>query len=303
LKSSCRNIQYYLKNYQISLDKEVKGNTVFFIIDSKNEHPGLTDRLKPTIFISYIARLNDFGFKIIFDHPFLLSDFLNENEINWKATYEDLSFSVKNSRIIAYDGNKKIPLLDKRIKQYHIYIYNEGNLFLKNNILNWTILWGGIFNSLFKPSVSLTTEIKNTNFEKGNYIAVHFRFVNALDSFEQGYFNSLNHSDGEKLIERCLKMLFKLKEESEGREILIFSDSQRFIGIAKENGFSTLSGKIGHISFSGNDSNVAFKTFVDFYMMARASQVYRTHAPEMYKSAFCYYAALTGGKEAIDLEI
>jgi hypothetical protein len=38
-------------------------------------------------------------------------------------------------------------------------------------------------------------------------------------------------------------------------------------------------------------------------MMARASQVYRTHAPEMYKSAFCYYAALTGGKEAIDLEI
>ncbi len=80
---------------------------------------------------------------------------------------------------------------------------------------------------------------------------------------------------------------------------MVFSDSQRFVNITKEKGFPTLSGKIGHISFLGEDSNVVLKTFVDFYMIAGAYQVYRAYTPEMYYSGFSYYAALVGGKEAL----
>jgi len=235
--------------------------------------------------------------------PFLLSDFLEENEINWNATYNDLSFSVKNSRILSYNGEGKIPKLDKKVKQYHVYTYNHESILKSNNIPNFYILWGKLFNSLFKPSMRLVIEIKNTKFEKGKYIAVHFRFVNALDSFEEGYYNSLSKSYSEKLINRCLKILFQLKQEFDGKEILVFSDSQRFVRITQEKGFPTLSGKIGHISFLGDDLNVVLKTFVDFYMIAGAYQVYRAYSPEMYKSGFSYYAALVGGKEAIECSI
>jgi len=298
-----RNLRYYIRNYQISLDKKVEGNTIFFIIDARTKHPGLADRLKAAVHIFYIASVNNFHFKLIFNHPFLLSDFLEENEINWNATYNDLSFSVKNSRILSYNGEGKIPKLDKKVKQYHVYTYNHESILKSNNIPNFYILWGKLFNSLFKPSMRLVIEIKNTKFEKGKYIAVHFRFVNALDSFEEGYYNSLSKSYSEKLINRCLKILFQLKQEFDGKEILVFSDSQRFVRITQEKGFPTLSGKIGHISFLGDDLNVVLKTFVDFYMIAGAYQVYRAYSPEMYKSGFSYYAALVGGKEAIECSI
>ena len=101
-------------------DKNIEGNTLYFVFDHQQTHPGLADRLKVICCAYYIAKINSFDFKIIFDTPFLLQDYLEPNKINWKGQWDDLSYSFKNARLLAYNGMGKIPHLNNKIKQYII---------------------------------------------------------------------------------------------------------------------------------------------------------------------------------------
>jgi hypothetical protein len=108
IKSIFLKYKYYIKYYSFRKDKEIEGNTLYFIIDSSLKHGGLTDRFKGIVGCYYIAKINGFDFKIIYETPFHLNDYLDVNEHNWLAERGDLSYSVRNSRIIQYKG-KKIP--------------------------------------------------------------------------------------------------------------------------------------------------------------------------------------------------
>ena len=57
---------------------------------------------------------------------------------------------------------------------------------------------------LFKPSQALNECLNYCSLDSSGYVAVHLRFVNALENFEKDQFNSLTE-DKENLIQRCLK--------------------------------------------------------------------------------------------------
>ena len=293
-----RSCKYYVKYYSFKYDKKVSGNTLYFIIDPEIKHPGLADRYKAIVGCYFIARQNGFDFKIIFETPFSLHDYLDENQCKWFADRQALSFSLRNSCVIAYNGGGKIPRLRRSVKQYHVYSYIGYDILETNRIPEYKKRWGELYNALFKPKDLIIKRMVDTGFVKDEYIAVHLRFVNALEHFEEDHFNDLSEAKKENLIQRCLAGIEAIRRQNENVPLLVFSDSRFFLNRVKELPVHVLDGAIGHISFVCNEEAV-IKTFVDFYMIGNARRVYIIQAPEMYSTVYSYYAALAGYKEVI----
>lgn len=297
-----RSCKYYMKYYSIKKDKDIEGNTLYFIIDPEIKHPGLSDRYKAIVGCYYIAEQNGFDFKIIFETPFCLNDYLDVNQYNWVADRKDLSFSLKNSKVIPYNGGGKVPRLKRSVKQYHVYSYIGYDILEVNNVPDYKRLWGELYNSLFKPKDFIVRRIAKTGFVKDQYIAIHLRFVNALEHFEGDQFNDLSEEKKESLIQRCMNGIKGIIAESGSLPVLVFSDSNVFLNRVRELPVHVLDGEIGHISFE-NDRDVFAKTFLDFYMISYARKIYVIHAPEMYGTVFSYYAALAGNKDIITIQV
>ena len=297
----CRGIKYYRRQYHWTLDKSVQGNTIYFIIDPNISHPGLADRLKAIVGTYYIAQQNGFDFKIIFKHPFHLEDYLGSTHY---AELDELSYSLKNSRILAYNGGGKVPKLDKSIRQYHVYNYIGYDILETNKIGDYKMLWGELYRQLFQPTELLQKALDSISLTPNSYVAVHLRFVNALEQFEENQFNFLSQDQKEELIKKCLKGITDIQRQYSNKKIVVFSDSSIFLTRVREElpHCVVLDGEIGHISFSSTD-DVVLKTFVDFYEMGRAALVIRVMTAEIYPTVFSYYAALSGGKECIDWTI
>ncbi len=293
-----RNRKYYSALYSWKKDKEVEGHTVYFIIDPQISHPGLADRFKAIVGTYYIAKQNGFDFKILFSHPFSLNDYLRPASRQWIATKEELSYSRRNSRIIAYNGGGKVPRLNKSVKQYHVYCYIGYDILETNRIGNYQQLWGKLFRELFRPAPVLEKALQEYSaiLQENEFIAVHLRFVNALEPFEENQFNFLDQEQKEGLVQRCLEAIRTIQKQYTGKKVAVFSDSAVFLKrVREELPVTVLDGEIGHISFNAAD-HVVLKTFIDFYMMSRAQHVIYILSPEMYPTVFSYYAALAGGK-------
>lgn len=297
----CRGLKYYKSLYHWDLDKEIDGNTVFFIIDPAISHPGLADRMKAIIGTYYIAQQNGFDFKIIFEHPFHLKDYLASAHY---ASLDELSYSLKNSRVLAYNGGGRVPKLSRSVKQYHIYNYIGYDILETNQIGDYKKLWGNLYRQLFTPTPLLQDALNAIALDSNTYVAVHLRFVNALEQFEDNQFNFLSANDKEKLIKKCQQGIIEIQKRYSDKKIVVFSDSSVFLSRVKTDmpGILVLDGTVGHISFS-TEGDVVLKTFVDFYEMGRASLVIRVLTKEIYPTVFSYYAALSDGKDCVDYTI
>jgi hypothetical protein len=302
MRYAVRKYKYYAKYYSFKKDREIRGNTLFFIIDPAIKHPGLSDKFKAIAGCYYISKINGFDFKIIFETPFCLNDYLDTNECNWVAKRDDLSYSLKNSRVIPYNGGGKIPRLNKSVGQYHVYSYIGYDILESNGIPDYKTLWGTLYNSLFKPKDFIVQEMKATGFGKNKYIAVHLRFVNALEHFEEHYYNAVSQDKKEELIQRCQAGIRTIMDAHKGIPVIVFSDSNVFLTRVKELPVHVLDGKIGHISFN-KEKDVITKTFVDFYMISEAQRVYVIKAPEMYATVFSCYAARAGYKDVTTINV
>lgn len=180
-------------------------------------------------------------------------------------------------------------------KQYHVYCYIGYDIISSNHVLDAESVWRNLFLELFKPSQALNECLNCCSLDSSGYVAVHLRFVNALENFEKDQFNSLTEDKRENLIQRCLKGIRLIIDQNKNKQIVVFSDSKVFLERVKVLPVIVLDGKVGHISFTENTHEVAMKTFVDFYAISKASRVIRILAPEMYNTVFSYYAAVLGG--------
>lgn len=262
-----------------------------FVIDPKYKHPGLADRLKGIIACYNLAKKNGYNFYILYKHPFCLEKYLLPNQINWIKDFDDLNYSIGNT--IFYNEtcwHADKPL--KKGKEYHCYNYT-GDL-LPKVFSDTGEEWASLFNELFVPNDEIKNRISQTGFNDKSYVAVHFRFVNALENFEGNYYNALStQEEKDNLIERCKNGLMEIKKKNPNQEILVFSDSKVFLNSIQDLPVRTLdSSSVGHISFTHSDNSV-LKTFLDLFMISRASKVYVVHAPELYNSS-CF--ALVGAR-------
>lgn len=295
LRYFIKNVRLYLKKYHFSIDKNFSGrNTLYFIFDPNQKHPGLADRLKVICCMYWVAKTNGFDFKIILDSSLNLSNYLGENKVKWIGAEKELSYSLKNSRLLAYNGGGKIPKLNKNIKQYHVFYYIGLNIMV-HNVKNWQCVWRECFNELFVYKDVLLKKYLETGLTRKKYIAAHLRFVNALEHFEDGHYNSISKEQQTKLIDDCPKTLHEIQNNHK-EPLVVFSDSNTFINICKRVGFKTLQGNIGHISFN-SDTETELKAFLDFYAISQSKKVYRIIKPHMYGTTFSYYAAICGNAE------
>lgn len=293
-----RNLGMILRKYGWKKDKTVEGNTVFFVFDPDVpwKYPGLADRLKVAVCACYMSKQNGFDFKLIFENPFRLNDYYRIGGDGSKAaSFNDLSYSLRNSRLLPFNGQDRIPVLDKKIHQYHIYICYGQDLLECNHVPDWPKVWGECFRELFSPSEKLLAAYSATGLRPREYNCAHLRFVNALEHFEDGVYNETGEEQKRMLIDSCLGELGRISGESD-KPLYVFSDSALFLEEARKHGFNTLEGKVGHVSYH-NDDETVLKTFTDFYAMSQAAKVYRIIAPGMYGTTFSMYSAFAGGAE------
>ena len=300
-KSLSRIFPYILR---MRIGKTYRRNTFFFVIAPNIKHPGLADRMKAIINCYNIAKLNGYDFRIVFKIPFRLEDYLQPNKVDWMADYGDLNYSIRGTKFFnemdfltedSWVGRTKLV----KNREYHCYSYignRQPKTFPESGYE-----WSNLFGELFRPTPRLQSAIDACGYDGDSYVAVHLRFVNALENFEEvSCCDNALHTEKEKtaLINRCKQGLLRIKEENGDCHVLVFSDSKRFLDSLTDIPVEVLNhDNIGHVSYEGND-DATLKTFLDLYMIARAKKVYRIDAPELYAwSGFALTGAMIGGKD------
>ena len=298
LKNMRRNLPYVKR---LSVSGGHGHNVFFFVIAPRIKHPGLADRMKAIINCYNIAKMNGYQFKIVFKIPFRLEDYLMPNEVDWTADDGDLRYSLGGTRFfnelnfLNEDSWKGRTRLAKG-REYHCYSYvgnRQPKVFPESGYE-----WSKLYRELFRPTPRLQAAIDACGYEEKSYVAVHLRFVNALENFEEVtcWDNALRtEEEKQNLINRCKQGLMRIKEENEGCRVLVLSDSKRFLDSLDDVSVEVLShDNVGHVSFGAGD-DATLKTFVDLYMIARARKVYRIDAPELYAwSGFAVTGAMIG---------
>lgn len=256
VKNLQRNVPYILR---LRLCSAYKKNTFCFVIDPNIKHPGLADRMKAMIDCYNIAKLNGYDFRIVFKAPFRLEDYLQPNAVDWVAEYTDLNYSLIGTRFfnelnfLKEDSWKGRTKLSKN-KEYHCYSYvgnRQPKVFPESGYE-----WSKLYAELFRPSDRLQAAIDQCGYDERSYVAVHLRFVNALENFEKvTCWDNALRTEEEKvaLINHCKQGLLKIKEENAGCRILVFSDSKRFLDSLEDIPVEVLDhDNVGHVSYDGN---------------------------------------------------
>lgn len=301
LRASMHNFGFMLK---CRFRKIKATDTFFFVIVPNRRHPGLADRLKAIIAAYNQAKMNHLNFKIIYKVPFALEDYLEPSKVNWIADYADLEYSLGSTKFVNEKNGWYLHALPG--KQYHCYNY-KGDI-LPEIFEDSGFKWHELFSELFVPSHEVLDAVAKTGLRKKSYNAIHLRFVNALENFEDGYCNGLKtEAEKQNLIIRCRGGVKEVLEKSNNDgidKVVVFSDSKRFLDSLSDMPVIVLDSKsLGHISFT-HDHDKIIKTFLDFFVMADAKTVYRIGANEMYlSSCFSLCAARAGNAEFIDIMV
>ncbi len=299
-----RNILYRIRNFSIK-PSVLEKRTLVFYMDRKRKYPGLVDLLKAIIGCYYIANENGYHFKLFFESPFLLSRFLSPSHAsnNWVMSLEErnnvdkLNVSV---RLINYYGIGDVPKLIK--ERYQVRNFIGWNILQRNKMPDWKERWHNLYHELFQPSEFLLKSLEKLHIKENEYIAIHIRFVNALELAEKDYPQMpLDYCGKERLINACIKKI-QMLELATHHKAIVFSDSNSFLNRCRSFGFLVLNGQVGHITYDQSDETV-LKTFLDLYSIAMSKEVYSLRGENLYASAFPLYASIIGGKDFKIIEL
>lgn len=281
--------------------KEEDRNAVISMVDGRMYHGGLNDRFKGIISGSLFAEYIGRPFRIKYNFPFQLTDFLVPNEYDWRIEDRNISNSIFHSRPLCTRHENLKRLLKVRSKgQIRLYCNKDVTTLFDFEPFNTD--WGNQFNRLFKPSPLLQAEIdRNLKEIGGDYIAMVFRFQNLLGDFKEYKFKKITDNEyKDKLIEANLNEIRKVLDSdifksSSIRRILVTSDSATFLDATQKlPGVFSLRGKTAHIDTKGTGNTNHLKAFVDFFMISKAKKVYSVKIDNMYRSDFPNYAAKIG---------
>lgn len=300
IKYFLHNIRYWRK---FRLKKASQKDVLYFVFEPDVPHPGLADRLKAVISLYNTAKANGLKFKFYFKTPFALSDYLSPRT-NWELHLNDLEYSLLDTKLINETSWHKIGTLAHG-KQYHCYCY-------AGNDMPWQFpdsgyKWHELFQELFMPSPLLQEAYNKLGIEGEEYVAMQFRFVNALEEFE-GYTFFDNHLDTEaerqQLIRKCRQAITDVITENEGKQVYVFSDSNTFLNAIEDMPIKVLDhSHLGHTGVKQQQATT-LKTFLDLYVMSKAEKIYRIKAKELYNlSCFALLASRMNNVPFIDKDI
>ena len=271
---------------------------IVFFVDGRGFHGGLCDRFKGIVSVYHYCLCNGICFKINYTYPFKLSDFLEENEVEWMLTSEDeLTFNIFEAKYVNLiqesTASRLLKLKTKR--QIHVYANRDITAEL-NDVYGTNYQWGMLFKKLFKPTAELRRWVdRYKEMIGGDYVAMQLRFQNLLgDTIEDDGSPELNTEEKEKLIGKCKDALLRVQSHSSLKRILVTSDSYVFVQrITGMDNIYVFPEKIVHIdTVKAQEGHGTFlKTFVDFYLLSESRKIYSLGTRQMYKSDFPVYAS------------
>lgn len=277
-------------------------NVFFFVFEPGKKHPGLADRIKAIISCYDWAKMNGYKFKLYFETPFKISHYLKP-KFDWHCSLKDLEYSIIDTRIVEEDY-RECSIYLKPNKQYHCYSYNGHHM--PRVFPDTGYKFSDLFHELFEPCDELKRMYSVLGIKEGAYVSCHFRFVNALENFENTFFD--NHLDTQEerdaLIKRCKNGLMQVISENKGKDVYVFSDSKVFLDSLKDLPVKVLPhDSIGHVS-EGVKEDATYKSFLDLYVMSKGRGVYRFCAPELYSiSHYALLAATIGDLPFKDINV
>ncbi len=275
-----------------------------YICDGKVAAFGLADRLRGILSTYIICEEYGIEFNILFTAPFNLERYLIPNKIDWIISPTDLNYNLEETSICLidsmngsdYEAKKQEEWfrreLKKDYKEFHIRT---------NAHFSYKYDYARYFDKLFTPSELLDKLIRtHKNILGDRYISTSFRFLDLLGDFNETNKIGCITSDMErdKLINRNIEQIKKLHNEHPEMRILVNSDSCTFLEEANKLEFTyIISGTISHMD-SGTQINEEAhdKTFIDFFMIANACEIYLLKTEKMHDSGFPYAASLLYNK-------
>ena len=275
------------------------------IFDGKIQVGGLADRLRGILSTYYICKKTGRSFKLHFVSPFNLELYLVPNKYDWRCKESELCFDKHSARVLtlfttldsSFQSHKQEQWLYNHIsrtkKQCHVYT---------NALFSYDYDYQQLFFELFKPSVALQQTLNHYCDILGeSYISISCRFLDLLGDFNETQALNASLTDVEKkaLIERVLYEIDKLHLQYPNRTILCNSDSITFLNEADKMAYTyVVPGEITHLEgvVKRDDYKLYEKTFVDFFLIAKASHIYLLKTGLMYDSGFPYAASKLYGK-------
>lgn len=299
--SSCHD-----KGCDLSDDHDSTNNAVISIITDCHFNPGLVDKLRAILSIYAMCKKLHIPYRIYWDYPFDLSDYLTPARYNWLITEADISWG-KGSEYIEVDYKGLIfekvtdqHIIKKALKRFKRIIKNASayQLHFYSNTFFGICHFKSSFDELFKPSPRLQAELdKHLKFMGNGYISVSLRFMELLGDFkdQEGISQSLPKKDQEVLIERCMKQLKRIiRQKGKGRKVFVAADSRKFLDRASTlSGVYTVPGDIVHVRYRGSEE-AYMKTFVDLLLLRGAEECFLLRTGEMRVSGFPKFASWIG---------
>jgi hypothetical protein len=284
------------KRYSFSFKKEPLNKQMLIVfIDGKFWHGGFCDRFKGIVSLYHFALVKGLDFRLCYNFPFHLNDFLEPNKHNWLIDEADIChnyFNIKYMNLVGDNSLKRLRKL-KTNKQIHCYanrdIVDNLNQYYKTNFS-----WDKLFGELFKPTPQLSALIAyHKNNIGSTYVCAVYRFQQLLGDFVEYDFPELNEQKKELLIKKMLESITQISSAHLNMKILVTSDSGLFLNRATSlPNVYILPGKVVHIDNVINETHdVYLKSFLDFFMIAGGEKVYSIGTSEMYKTEFPLYAA------------
>ena len=275
---------------------EKKRPLLVYALDSESYSCGFADRLRGMVSAYVFAKHHNIPFQISHQSPFSLQDFFVPNKYDWLPKPEMFSYNLFVSRpfLNISEYSSKVLKIDKT-KQIHYYS-NMDIIGLLNWCYNKKYCFSKAFEELFRPSEKLLEAVQpHMNVLGDSYISISFRFIDLLGDFIEGVRPVLSEDNQLLLIEKSKNTIDCLhKKYPQYKKILVTADSKRFLDSVKEMPYVYIvDGEIGHSGKSEISDESIMKTFVDFYLISKASLVFIGVSSQMYtKSKFAYTAAL-----------
>lgn len=300
-----------LKKYY-SLTKSKASNKrpiLIYMADGKIKHGGLSDRFCGLISCYSYCKENNIEFRVFFNSPYRLEEFLSPNLIDWRISEKEISYNSKDSLPIYisnfWDFRKQRRIARQRFKNIKDYkqahVYTNMRYFDKSQ-------FNELFFELFKINDNINIRVnKLLESLPEKYVSVTFRFQQLLGDFEEGDFKKLgSEEEKESLIQKCLASVKHVQElNPDVAKILVTSDSKTFLNrVSGLNGVVIIPGDLVHVDFLKEKVNndIHVKSYIDLFMLAKASKIYLANFAPLYSSSFPHTASFIYGSEFIIMD-
>ena len=275
---------------------------IICMYDGRMDHGGIADRLRGAVSSYHVAKQMGYDFRIFFDHPFRLEDYLVPNTVDWRIAQDDLCYNTEDAGPMFCGSNGTLvePFFQKLWfkKRFHeankqLHVYTNALLLPRSK------RYGELFRELFRPSERLEKALQQyAEPLQGGYITVSLRFIGLLDDFTERDGKHISKEEQQQLMERCVVQIQKIHERYPEKKVLLTSDSTRFLRYAAEllPFVCYIPGDVVHIDYQDETpEDINIKLFVDMLLISRADEAFLLQTDKMYNSGFPRRAAQISG--------